>query len=116
MLLPFYLEFLFLVLLISAAARSQVSDSPHLPSPRRRLGGGWHYLHHQRALPMKAKFAKTRASSLVNRILQFLLQLHIAFRIDQGQTVRVSQGVAHWSPSLKYSCVRASTENCINSK
>jgi hypothetical protein len=26
----------------------------------------------------------------------------------------MSQGVAHWSPSLKYSCVRTSTEKCVN--
>jgi hypothetical protein len=35
-------------------------------------------------------------------------------RIDQAQTVRASQGMARWSPFLKYFRVRALTKKCIN--
>jgi hypothetical protein len=96
MYLSFHLEFLFLLLLISTAASSWVIHSPCLRSPRCRLGGCWPYLRHRRA-----PSTKTGPSDLGNRI-------------NQAQTVRACQGVARYAPSLKYSCVRALTETCVN--
>jgi hypothetical protein len=55
-----------------------------------------------------------RSSGLGNWILWFFLKLHIAIHINQAQTVQATQGVARWSPSLKYSRVRASIEKCVN--
>jgi hypothetical protein len=72
----FYLEFLFLLLLISV-------------------------------------LAFPRSSGLRNWILWFFLKLHITIHINQAQTVRATQGVARWSPSLKYSRVHASIEKCV---
>jgi hypothetical protein len=37
-------------------------------------------------------------------------------QIDQTQITLPRQGVAHWSFSLKDSCVHASTEKCENTK
>jgi hypothetical protein len=51
---------------------------------------------------------------LGNRILYFFLKLEIVPRLDQAQTVWVSQGMARWSPSRKYSRILTSTKKCIN--
>jgi hypothetical protein len=67
-------------------------------------------------LPVKAESVKTRPSGLRNRTLQFSQKLQIVLQLDQAQTVQVSQSMAHWSFSLKYSCVHASTEKCINTR
>jgi hypothetical protein len=63
---------------------------------------------------MKVESAKTGPSDLGNRILRFFLKLLIALLMNQAQTVWTSQGMARWSFSLKYSCVRALIEKCVN--
>jgi hypothetical protein len=62
---------------------------------------------------VKTESVKTGPSSLKNWILQFSLKLQIALKIDQAQTVRVRQDVAHWSPSLKDSRIHTSIEKCV---
>jgi hypothetical protein len=78
------------------------------------LGGGWPYLRRRRAPPAKAESAKIGPSDLGKLILWFSLKLQIVLQLDHAQTVQVSQGVARWSSSLKYSCVRDSTEKYVN--
>jgi hypothetical protein len=60
MYLPFYLEFPFLLSLISTATSSWVSHDPCLPLLRCRLGRGWTYLRCQCAPPAKAKICQNR--------------------------------------------------------
>jgi hypothetical protein len=67
-------------------------------------------------LPVKVESAKTGPFDLGNRILQFSLKLQIVLQLDQAQTMRTSQGVAHLLSSLKYSHVRASTGKYDNKK
>jgi hypothetical protein len=78
------------------------------------LGGGWSYLHHRHALSAKTESIKSGPSGLGNRVLWFTLKLQITLQLDQAQTVWVSQGMARWSSSPKYSCVHASTLKCDN--
>jgi hypothetical protein len=49
-----------------------------------------------------------------NQVLWFSLNLQIVLQLDKTQTVQASQGVVCWSSSLKYSCVCASTEKCVD--